>query len=177
MNEFTPLDKLEKIEKEEYEQWKWEMESDRDAAEKEEENDTAAKKEIKMIEWIWDNKEKIAEKLVDLIKNGWTVIVMDNVSKTGANYDGGDYDEWKEFYYSEGKFIREYRTSAVFRRCPACGWYTNEENHCHPSDMIVSEEEVREVIKGALEGLVSPNDINVNLQWKEITLIPKWAYE
>ena len=34
MNEFTPLDKLEKIEKEEYEQWKWEMESDRDAAKK-----------------------------------------------------------------------------------------------------------------------------------------------
>ena len=34
MNEFTPLDKLEKIEKEEYEQWKWEMESDRDAAER-----------------------------------------------------------------------------------------------------------------------------------------------
>jgi len=31
---FTDLNELEKIEKEEYEQWRWEMESDRDAAKK-----------------------------------------------------------------------------------------------------------------------------------------------
>jgi len=31
---FTPLNELEKVEEKEYEQWKWEMESDRDAAKK-----------------------------------------------------------------------------------------------------------------------------------------------
>jgi len=134
-----------------------------------------SKGEIWMIEWIWE--EKPAEKIVNLIKQGWKVLVMDNISKSGNNYDGGDYDEWREYYYSEGKYIREYGTSAVFRRCPACGWYTNEENHCHPSDMIVSEEEVREVIEGALKEIESPNDIDVDLQWREITLKPKWAYE
>jgi len=79
MNEFTPLDKLEKIEKEEYEQWKWEQEAEKDLAEKVKK--VELEKELidmceTMIGWLdkaskWiERRKKWYEQLIRKVKNG-----------------------------------------------------------------------------------------------------------
>ncbi len=61
---FTPLNELEKVEEKEYEQWKWEMESDRDAAEK-------AKEQDDWKELAFDSEEILRhEHNIDLLEDG-----------------------------------------------------------------------------------------------------------